>query len=314
MAKSRILVIGNSKMDLVLKTKVFPEIGECVKTEYPYSFQPSGKGLVSATLISELGSDAILCTRVGDDLFGDKLKTLFMKNGIDVRFVVSDKKRTTGLDTIISNPSDFSRNISYSGANAFLCDDDIEQAFMSYPDAVLIHSDVPKNILYGVVQNANSMKVPVIYDPVGVNPADFEPELLGNLEIFTPNSDEVYLLTGVSPVDVESSIKACIKLINIVKCHYIVIKLGSKGSFVFDGVYSQIIPAFNTECVDRAGVGTVFNAALTHIYAQTGDIIKASAFANMASAISLSKEGEYASIPTLSEIDAFIRDKNLNFE
>jgi len=313
MPKPRILVVGNSLMSLHLRTKAMPERGEKTVTPYPYAFHPCGRGLFSAVAASRFGADVLFCTRIGDDVYGEKLRSLIVKEGIDPRFIVSDKKKSTGLDTRIFDYTGIERVISCPGANAFLSDVDVEEAYVSYPDAVLLHADLNHDLLYESVYRANKAHIAVMLDPADANFSEFDLDALGEIEIFSPNVEETYKITGITPVDVESCLRACVKIINKIKCHFVVIKLGDRGCFVFDGVYSQIIPAFECDSVSHEAVGSVFNAALIYKFLESRDIINAAVFANMCSSLSLREQGGFASIPNASLLEAFITENKLNF-
>ncbi len=314
MAKPRILVIGNSKIDFLMKIKRMPEKNEKAVSNHAYSFVPNGTALISAVTACELGSDVVVSTRVGNDTNGEKLKDIYLYKGIDTRFVVVDKKRVTALDLIISEQFDSERIISCPSASAALSDEDLEEAFMSYPDAVLMHFDTSDEIIYEAVKLANSKNIPIMLDPVGKKLSDFDFDPLGNIEIFSPNVEETYELTGIIPDDVESCLHACIKIINMIKCHYVIIKLGAKGAFVFDGVYSKIVPTTDITVEDRGEVGSIFNAALLHAYLATCDIVSAAGFANAVSSLSLTKKGSFDAIPSISEVQDFINKNSNDFD
>lgn len=314
MTKPRILVVGSSVVDLHIKIRSLPERGEKTVTSNPYAFVPSGLGLISAVSASSFGSDVLFCTKVGADSHGDKLKSVFINNGIDLRFVFTDKKRSTALETFITDSSGISRSIYCPAANSTLSENELEEAFISYPDSLLIQGDVSDDILTESIYLANKKNIPVMFDPAQIDFNEFDVNSLGDIEIFSPNADEAYALSGIYPDSVESCLKACIKIINKIKCHYIVIKLRQKGCFIFDGVYSEIVPSFETEVADRAGVGSVFDSALLHRYLQNSDIISGAVYANMCSSLCLSHQGGFASIPKLSDIEEFISRNKLNFE
>ena len=126
--------------------------------------------------------------------------------------------------------------------------------------------------------------------------------------------DAVYKITGIDPTDANSALHACVKIINKIKCKYVVIKLGERGCFVFDGVYSEIAPSFETEVIDRRGVGSVFNAGLVSMYLSSGDIVKGVVYATVCASLCISADGEYSSIPTIDEINDFIEANKLNFD
>ena len=86
MAK-RILVIGSANIDFIVKTPYVPERGETLVAEGGYSLMPGGKGANTAVAVSRLGAQAVFCSRVGDDAYGERLKKIYAENGIDLRFV-----------------------------------------------------------------------------------------------------------------------------------------------------------------------------------------------------------------------------------
>ena len=313
MAKPRILVAGASVVNFLLRSKSVPGIGEKHITNHPYSFVPGGRGLISAISSARLDSDVVFSTCVGNDFNGDFLKSVFLNNKIDQRFVVTDKKKMTALDTIIYDNSGDSRVISHPGAAAVLSEENIEEAFMSYPDFFLLHSELNDSLVYEAISIANKKNVPVLFDPAGIDIDDIDYDALGEIEIFTPNAEEAYQISKIMPGDVESCLHACIRIINRIKCHYVVIKLGAKGCFVFDGVYSEVIPAFDTNEVDRRGAGAVFNAGLASMLLKTNDIIKSSVFANAASALCVSSQGEFSSIPENKTVLDFIDKNKISF-
>ena len=130
-------------------------------------------------------------------------------------------------------------------------------------------------------------------------------ELLENVEVFSPNEEETYHYTGIYPGDPERCLKACMALATKVNAKYIVLKLGRKGSFVYDGKYYHVVPAYDTTFIDQSAAGDVFTAAMTIEYMRHGDIKAACEFANLAGAVAVSREGTYASLPTRDDVEKF---------
>ncbi len=301
MTKKRLLVFGNSYMDFSVKVKRAPERGETVVSTLDHSFLPGGLGTISATTASKYGTDVIYSTRIGEDENGEKLLKSLTSSDVDVRFVKSDKRKKTGINSIVIENGNKTRTVTFPGANTSLSYDDIESAFMCYPDAILLNCDLRSDFILDAVKFASNTNVPVILS-CGSELTDLDIEDLGEVEIFSPNRDAVYKITGIDPTDANSALHACVKIINKIKCKYIVIKLGERGCFVFDGVYSEIIPALDVDVTDTTMAGTIFTAALAHKYLETGDISLASKFANTSASLSVSKDGAYSSIPELEEI------------
>ena len=79
---ARILVTGSSNIDFVLKTSYVPAAGETLVTDGSYGFVPGGKGANAAVAAAKLGGQSILCSRVGDDAYGDRLLQILSENGV----------------------------------------------------------------------------------------------------------------------------------------------------------------------------------------------------------------------------------------
>jgi len=301
MAKNRLFVIGNSYVEFVSNVKRAPERTETVVSNADFQIMPGGFGMVAAVSAAGLGVDTLLCTKVGDDENGRKLLSALSACEIDKRFVSIDKRKPTGVLSVVSEDSKKRRTIIYPGANASLSFEDIEYAFTSYPDALLIDLSLNDERVYDAIKLANDKNIPVILS-CGSSANDFDFSGIGKLEIFVPNKETALKITGIEPVDADTALHASIKIASAIKCKYIVIKLGDRGAFVYDGTYSKIIPAHEVETVDTAGVGTVFSASLAAAYLELENIYDAASFANAASAYSVSKPGIFSSLPDLEDV------------
>lgn len=307
MNKSRLLVFGNTFMNFTMKVKRAPERGECVTSNLEHFYSVGGHGAISALTAAKYDTDVVFCSKIGEDENGDKLLKIFNHNNIDTRFLKRDKRIPTGLNAITIEDRNKSRIISYPGANSTLSYDDIESAFMCYPDAVLINSDLNTEFILDVINYAHELNVPIILS-CSSEVRDFDIEDIGEVDIFSPNREAMYKMTGIDPIDVSSALHSCVKIIGKIKCKYIVIKLGERGCFVFDGVYSEIIPALDVEVIDDHMAGTIFTAALSNYYINSKDIVNSAKFANTVASLSVTKERDaYSSIPDIEQITEILK-------
>mgnify|MGYP002514607811 CR=1 FL=1 len=113
---------------------------------------------------------------------------------------------------------------------------------------------------------------------------------------------ETEILTGIRPSNLENCLRASIALCNKVDIKYVVLKLGARGCYVYDGKYCDLISPCEVPVVDTTAAGDVFTAALTAEYLRTEDILASAKFANAAGALAVSKKGAIASIPNLDEV------------
>lgn len=300
MAK-RILVAGSSNIDFLLTTPYIPAPGETMISSGKYAFTPGGKGANTAVAAKTFGADVVFCSRVGDDAYGDRLVALFNERGIDTRYIKADRLEQTGLAVVMLEKSGANRIIVYSGANKKISDSDVEAAFSCYPDAVMTQFEIRPDAVIAAARCAADEGILFIVDAGPADP-DFPLEKLERVEIFSPNETETEILTGIRPNNLENCLRASIALCNRVDIKYVVLKLGERGCYVYDGKYCDLISPFDIAVTDTTAAGDIFTAALTTEYLRTGDILTAAKFANAAGALTVSKLGAINSIPSLDAV------------
>ncbi|MCL2099611.1 MAG: ribokinase [Oscillospiraceae bacterium] len=309
MARPRILAVGSANMDIVLSMPRVPNRGESLIAEH-YGYIPGGKGANAAIAAARLGSEVVFCARLGNDEHGANLIEAYKREKIDSRFIKMDKNAPTGLAAILLEDDGSNRIVVYPGANLKLAPDDVENAFLSYPDAVMLNFEIDPRAAAAATEFAQRQQIPVIIDAGPVR-KDFPYEQLKQVEIISPNEIETAQITGISPVTAEECTKACMRLKNIVDAKYVVLKLSDKGSFLFDGVFSEYIPSHNVPVVDTTAAGDAFTAALTAEYLRTKDPLRACRYANVAGALTVTKYGASTSLPNEKDIYNFIAEREI---
>lgn len=304
--KKRVLVVSSANMDFVMRVGKMPEGGQTVVEKRGYDYIPGGKGANSALALARLGADSIFCTRLGCDNHGQKLKALYNDSGIDTRFIVSDKSAPTGLAAIVVEEDGQNRIIVYPGANERITADDVEDAMTCLPDAVFMHFEVPFEAVAAATEFANKKKIPVFID-AGPARTDYPLEKLGRLEVISPNESETLALTGIMPNNADNCLRAAYELMKRVDTKYVVIKLGGRGAYIYDGTYAKLLTTYEGPVVDTTAAGDAFTAALTLEYLKSGSIERAVKYANAVGTIVVGKEGASSSLPTAAQVDEFIR-------
>lgn len=301
MGAKRLLVVGSSNIDFLLSTPYIPAPGETLISQGAYSFVPGGKGANAAVAASKLGDSVIFCSRVGDDAYGDRLIRLFGEHGIDTRFVRADKFEQTGLAVVMLEKGGTNRIIVYSGANKKIGENDIETAFTSYPDAVYTQFEISQDAVIATARMTADEGLPLFVDAGPATP-DFPLEKLEKVEILSPNETETEILTGIRPNNLENCLKASMALCNRVDINYVVLKLGGRGCYIYDGKYCDLISPFDVNVVDTTAAGDTFTAALTTEFMHTHDITHSAKFANAAGALAVTKVGAITSVPEREEV------------
>lgn len=306
MCAKRILVAGSSNIDLRLSTPYIPAPGETMISQGNYNFTPGGKGANTAAAAAALGAETFLCSRVGDDAYGDNLVSLFNEKGINTRFVKVDRLEQTGMAVVMVEQNGNNRIIVFGGANKKIGDGDVENAFSCCPDGVITQFEIRQDAVIAAARSAAYDGIPLFVD-AGPAQKDFPLGKLEKIEVLSPNETETEILTGIRPDSLENCLRASIALCNKVDIKYVVLKLGARGCYVYDGKYCDLISPFEVPVVDTTAAGDVFTAALATEYLQTNDILVSARFANAAGALAVSKKGSMASVPTLQEVEALLK-------
>ncbi|MBE6536386.1 MAG: ribokinase [Ruminococcaceae bacterium] len=303
---NKILLVGSANMDLSMNVYKMPERGETVLDDGGVAYTPGGKGANAAIALARLGGECVFCAKLGRDAHGQKLYSYYKECGINTSYIKVDPDAPTGLAAVIKEADGSNRIIVYPGANRTLNNDNIIEAFNSRPDALYLGFEIPFNMALAAAKIAAANNVPIFVDAA---PASKEHPLesLPPVEIFSPNETETFEYTGVMPNGTDSCLQAAYSLFQKVKAKYIVIKLGARGAFFFDGKHFDLIPAYRPdEVVDTTAAGDTFTAAMTVEYLRTGNIREAIRFGAAAGAIAVSRKGAGTSVPTADEVKAFM--------
>jgi ribokinase len=128
-------------------------------------------------------------------------------------------------------------------------------------------------------------------------------DVLGNVDILTPNEPELRTLLGLSPDDSSADLE----LARAMKSRGIptlVVTLGSNGALVLSAGGEQHVPAVAVEVVDSTGAGDAFNAALAVALAEKMPLGRAVELANCAGALACTKLGSIPASPKRAAVDA----------
>lgn len=298
----RAAVVGSINMDIVLNMEKVPDVGENVLgTTYGYAC--GGKGANQATGLARLGAQTKMIGKVADDANGRRLLENLKKNGIDFSGVATNGTQT-GLAAIIIDGEGRNRIVVYEGANAEIDPDEAADCIDENLDLLLVQFETREEVVIKCVSRAIEKGITTVID---CGPAkNFALEEMQGATIISPNESETKALTGISPDDGDSILKASEILKKRSKAQFVVLKLGERGCSMYDGENLKIMPTYKTNVVDTTAAGDSFTAALALEYKRSGDIFAACDMGNKAGAIAVSRMGADASMPTVEDVENFI--------
>ena len=123
---NKILVLGSSNVDLILKVPRFHHPGETIIGENLVTAF-GGKGANQAVASKRLGGKVVFMTKLGNDHYGKSYRQYLIKNGFDSKWILKDKKLSTGIAFIELNLRGENRILVSPGANASLSEDDLKK-------------------------------------------------------------------------------------------------------------------------------------------------------------------------------------------
>ena len=293
-----IVVLGSTNTDMVISGAKIPVPGETVSGG-AFAMNPGGKGANQAVAVARLSAKKGRCmfiAKVGDDLFGRETAVRMKKDGIDARLVV-DRKCASGTALILVDKAGQNCISVALGANGNLTPGDVKKfkKEIESADALLLQLETPVETVLWAAKTAHAKKVPVVLNPAPA--AKLPKELYGCLDWITPNETEAEMLTGVKVTDLASCRKAEAAFLRRGVAN-VAITLGSKGCYAA----GKIFPCVKVKAVDTVAAGDTFNGAFVVALAEGRPVDEAVAFAQAASAISVTRAGAQPSIPHRREL------------
>ncbi len=290
----KIVVIGSSNTDMVIKSDKLPNPGETILGG-EFLLNPGGKGANQAVTAARLGGKVTFIAKIGSDTFGKNSISLYSSEGINTEFIFSDPEKPSGVALINVNECGENCIVVAPGANGFLSVEDIEKAKceIESADILLMQLEIPLSVVEYSAKLAYDKGIKVILNPA---PASELPNsLLKCLYIITPNKNEAEALSGIKITDIESAKKAA-AAIREKGVDTVIITMGELGAIIC-GDELQQIPAVSVKTVDTTAAGDVFNGALSVALAEDKSIVDAVIFACKCAALSVTKLGAQSSIP-----------------
>ena len=312
MASPTVLVVGNSTIELTLNMSSIPKAGETVFEDGSPAYLPVGAGVENAAAFSALGARAVLLQKLGRDAHGKKLFDYYKSLKIDTAGIKVDPELPTGCSVRCEVQGEEPRRVIYPGACARITEQNVIEAFDAVrPDAVFLSFDAPLSLLEMVANEAYRRAIPIFADPATTD--DFPFDRLPPLEVFFPNERETEAYTGVLPQGVDVSLRASLTLFRKIRTKYLILKMGHRGSFFYDGKRCDVVapPTAVKMLPQTRGLGALYCAAFVLCYLGGAEIKACMRYATAAASLLGTRGGDMNSYPDSAEVLAFCRGQQM---
>lgn len=290
--------------------ETFPQKGT---SEYfdRLEIHPGGCAYNTGVDACRLGLRVSMMGKVGCDSFGEIMLNSMCKEGADTKAVVQSRDTNTAFSFVMV-PGDGQRRIYHTfGVNRILNPEDVDRqrilaSSMLHVAGAGLMPAIDGESTAELFKFARQHGILTSMDPVVKE--DVKGSVLPclpHLDIFLPNMDESYYITGYkNPVDqLKYYIDAGVKIAGI--------KLGPKGCLISDGIELLTLGVYPVPVVDTCGAGDAFIAGFLYGILQEWEVEMTAKFATAAASFCVQSIGATTAIPKAQEILNYMKNNEL---
>lgn len=277
-----------------------PDPGELLATG-DFLLATGGCAANTAICLAKQGASSRVAGMVGADSFGDFIEQDLRAKGVDASGLGRSSAHGTSQTVILPVMGCDRRYIHTIGANADLTAGDIDSALGEVPVLYLGGFFVLPGLIVSdlaeLLRSARRRGVRTVLDvviPIGAGEhslADLE-EVLPFVDVFMPNDQEAYALTGeLEPYRQAAALRAA-------GCGTAVITLGSRGALLMSADETLEVPGASVVVVDPSGAGDAFAAGFIVGMLEGWTTSETLAFACVVGASACTRLGTHAGVWT----------------
>lgn len=288
---------------------------------------PGGAPCNVLSMLQRLGRQTAFIGKVGADSFGEMLRDVVAKQGVDTSNLIMDNEVPTTLAFVHTAP-DGDRSFSFyrnPGADMMLREEDIDKSLLE--NTKIFHFGTLSMTALEVeqatktaVQTAKEAGALISFDPNLRPPLwkslDVAKEKIaygiGVCDILKISDDEIAFFTGMPDIDAGVA-----KIQETFHTPFICATMGKKGSRAYySGSRVECEPFLNENTIETTGAGDTFmacvlNGVLQHGFdgMDTQKLFDMLEFANAASSMITTKKGALKVMPYEDEVVSFIQER-----
>lgn len=308
-----IVTVGDSVVDIMIPVPRFPKGNEDSVSGEKMERQLGGASnfLLQA---SRLGLAVGITDCVGDDEFGRFYKEVMKSEGVDVSRVYELAGFQTARCIVLVDAKGNHAYIGFPGATKHLTPDEVEPAFIQDSKVLYVSgytlADSPlREAVIRAVNLATEAEIPLYFDPspiISRIPEEMLKSIIAPSEAILLNEREIASISGTC-----NNKEAAQRLLRLGP-ETIILKLGSNGCLICNHSGFEEVPSFHVNVVDTTGAGDTFNASFIFGQLNGWTLRKSAIFANAIGAITVTKMGAGANVPTKKEVIHFLSENNVD--
>lgn len=289
---TNLLVIGSLNMDLEIDVPYFPKAGETLKGSH-LTTSYGGKGANQAVAAARLGATTSMLGAIGDDNYGQAMKSNLAKNKVNTDFIIEKHQTPSGMAFITRSPENNIIILS-AGANEALRPPDIllAESAIKNADIILLQLEIPLQTIARAIEIGKKYNKTIILNPAPAQ--SLSEELLVHVDYIIPNEHEIFSFAQDPSQTREDIIMS--------SPHSIIMTYGAKGVLYRKKGTLIHSPIQSVEARDTTGAGDTFCGAFCTFLAEYG-LEKSIEHAQHAAALTITKKGAQGGMPYLHELN-----------
>ncbi|MFW5631247.1 MAG: carbohydrate kinase family protein [Acetivibrio ethanolgignens] len=296
-----------------------------------FEANPGGAPCNVLAMLNKFGRKVGFIGKVGNDIFGHKLKKVLEEAGIDTRNLTIDNDARTTL-AFVETFEDGDRDFSFyrnPGADMLLKKTDInvdllrDTKIFHFGTLSMTHKDVREATEFAI-EEAKKAGALISFDPNLREPLwnsldDAKEQVLKGLsycDVLKISDNEIQWLTGEE--DFTAGVR---KIREKYMIPLITVSLGKMGSRAYyktadmkdDGIIVEVKPFLQKNTIETTGAGDTFSGCILHFVLEKGlyhlsqkDLEEMLTFANGAASIITTRKGALRVMPELKEVTEMI--------
>jgi sugar/nucleoside kinase (ribokinase family) len=303
-----VCVVGEINPDLILYG-----VPEQLKPEHEslidgFRLTLGSSAAIFAHNLSMLGTRVGMVSKIGADPFGKMSSDWLARAGVDLtRVSVSSSGTSTGFTVILAHPG-HRIILTYPGTMFELSYGDLDLEYIfSARHLHLASYFLQKALRPRIAELFQAAKAKGLSTSLDTNDdpsGEWGKDLLGVLpfvDIFFPNEREAKKIAGTDNLE-----HAIGKLSE--SCRFVVVKLGPRGAITRKGSEEWRRNGMSVASVDPIGAGDSFDAGFIHRFLQGASPAECLECADIAGALSTTREGGTEAFRDPGSVDQFFRD------
>jgi len=301
---NKILVLGSSNIDLILRIPRFHQPGETIQGD-DVVIVFGGKGANQAIAAKRLGGRVGFITKLGEDHYGATYRWYLSKNGLNGRCLLKDKELPTGMAFIELIPKGENRIIVSPGANGSLSEKDLEGLVNLWKgvNVFVAQLEIPLPTVTLGLQMARGQGALTLLNPSP--PVPLPSHILSLVDFLILNAGEGQSLSKMK-MKRERDLRKIAQKLLMMGAKNVVITLGANGLFFRSRDEEIRMKAFRVKAVDSTAAGDAFMGSFACGLAEGKTIQEVLEFASAAGSLATTKLGAQPSLPFRKELETFL--------